>query len=388
MSSLPWTASGCRVSHPRARDSSQHMATGVRIAIVAPADDCVPSRADHATGNGIKALADALVMRGHTVLVCAPIPSHSDARVVGTVGYRGSGHVGPDVTLAHLMRAVAALERFKPDVTHDFTGHIGLLDAGEAVAAALTVTAAEPLPTMQPELMRNLAERRSRAGAPTALVAQTTWVQERIRGIAWDSVIPPAVTVRDAVFAAAKLPCAVYVGPLSPGGGVLAAVQAARALGLPLRIARRHATPAGDAYLFNHVSTHLGAEVEVVEVSDSSTGRRLLADAGLLITTPAVHARSPHTAVRALASGTPVLVAAAPTDPTAPIVDGSTVMQVTFTAMSPQTATHLRQADAYECRRRAAVTFGPDTTAAAYEQIYKRLLAPAGSRPLSIAGTT
>ena len=369
-------------------DKSEHMATGLRIAIVAPADDCVPSRADNATGNGIKAMADALVARGHAVLVCAPIPSHSDARVVGTVGYRGASRLGPDVTFAHLMRAVAALERFRPDITHDFTGHIGLLDAGEAVAAALTVTAAEPLAAMQPELMRSLPQRRARTGAPTALVAQTQWVRERIRGVSWDAVIPPAVTVRDATFTAAKLPFAAYIGALGPGGGVLAAVQAARALDMPLHIARRHVTPAADAYLFNHLGAQLGAEVRLVEVADASSGRRLLADASLLITTPGVHERSPETAIRALASGTPVLVAATPSQATAPIVDGSTVVQVPFSALSPETAARLRHTDAYECRRRAAVTFGPDTTAAEYERVYARLLTASQSTSLSGAAAT
>ncbi|NBO46395.1 MAG: hypothetical protein EBU85_05205 [Actinobacteria bacterium] len=348
------------------------MSTGLRVALVAPSYDCVPSSIDDPVGNGIRALADVLVARGHAVLVCAPLPSHSDARVVGTVMHSRDGtHV--DQTLAHLTRAASAIARFKPDVTHDFSGLIGLLAQSRLNRATLVVTVAEPMPTMRAELLRSLADV-SDEPRPV-FVAQTPWVSQRVSGLPWRAIIEPAVSVRDVVFKATKQPFAVYVGPLTAQSGLLRAVQAAAHMHLPLRVSRRFARPDEDAYLANHLA-HIGAEVEVVQSPSAQSQRDVIANARMLITTSQARDRAPHVVVRALASGTPVLVVADGNEHSQTHALPGAVWTSNVAELGPQIALELAAADPYECRRVAAVTLGPEVIATAYEAIYRSETAP------------
>lgn len=344
------------------------MSSGLRIALVSPAHDCVPSTIDDPVGNGIRALADVLVARGHSVLVCAPLPSHSDARVVGTVMHsRDSAHV--DQTLAHLTRSASAINRFKPDVTHDFSGLIGLIAQSQAKSAPLVVTVAEPMPTMRAELLRTLAGLGSEQRA--VFVAQTPWVSQRVSGLPWRAIIEPAVSVRDVVFKATKQPFAVYVGPLSVQAGLLQAVQAAANMHLPLRVSRRFARPDEDAYLANHLSTQIEAEVDIVQSPDAHSQRTLIANARVLITTTHARNRAPHVVVRALASGTPVLIVTDGSDDTESRALPGAVWTSHMVELGPHVSAELAAADPYACRRVAAVTLGPDVIAGAYEAVYQ-----------------
>lgn len=352
------------------------MTSGLRIALVAPAYDCVPSVIDDPVGNGIRALADVLVARGHSVLVCAPLPSHSDARVVGTVMRgRDSDHV--DHTLAHLTRALAAIARFKPDVTHDFSGLIGLFSQSQTQQSPLVVTVAEPLPVMRAEILRTIAEAGEINGSRATFVAQTTWVRRHISGLPWHATIEPAVSVRDVVFKATKQPFAAYIGPLTSQAGLLRVLQAATNLHLPLHISRRLARAEEDAYLANHLSTHLGDNVEIVQSSDAHSQRTLMANASVLITTSRARDRAPHAVMRSLASGTPVLIVT-DSDETRDIEQPhpGIVWTSPIAELSPHTAQEICAADPYECRRFAAVNLGPETTAAAYETVYRFATTP------------
>jgi hypothetical protein len=349
-----------------------------RIALIAPAHERVPSVTDGPVGNGIRALADTLTADGHTVLVAAPLPSHCDARLVGTVMHGAeTDHV--DHVAVHMLRALSAAARFKPDVVHDFSGLAGMFMDNALLETPLVITVYEPLSQLRKEILRSVAEARAASGRPTAFIAQSRWIQQHISGLAWKATIEPAVAVRDAIFNATKQPFALYTGPATAESGILRVVQAAQLLQLPLRIIHRQPHPVEDAFLANNLSTYLQSGVEIVAALDALNERRLLADARVLITTAQTQARVPHMTVRALASGTPVLeIEGAELDSLSRLSSSAqsaveVIHRVSLAQLGRTTYAAIEATDPYECRRIAAVMFGPQIAANSYVEIYRSL---------------
>ena len=368
----------------------------MRVAIVAPAHVTVPSPHDDPTGNGIRTLADALTARGHTVLVCAAGPSHCDARVFITMPRpahtRSKTNVesGVDIALTHVMRAAEAVQAFNPMVIHDYTGTLGLIAGIGDGKTPLVISVAEPLPSARLTLLEQLVGSRT---APTRCIAESEWIGEQLQPSLCRTVIAPGVTVHDVVFTARKRPYALYVGTADADSGLVHLARAARGLGLPLHIHLAGRAAADEAYLLNHLGTHIGDDLVVESANDAFSVRTLIAGAQMLLTTAGSLARYPQVAARAALSGTPTIQLTMHehvTHQQSETAPRSVTRVITMADATRATANEIRGIDPYECRRIGVMQWGPDAAAASYEHVYRDVINRAevgASAPLSAAAT-
>ena len=353
------------------------MTSPLRIAIVAQAWDCVPSRTDDAASLGIKHLADALVARGHTVLLCAVGPSHSDARVVVTMDQPGTELRGSwEALLTHVTGAIAATIKFQPDVIHDFTGVMPIIADSDLNDIPYVITIGEPLSFWRRNLIQQTVVKSLNNRAETAFVADTKWMEESFPSIPWTTAIPHAVSVHDCTFGTKKHPFALHIGPLEPLHRPFDVVKAAKQMHLPITIASHMFDANSQAFYANHLAGR--DDIAIINRHDALMARKLLSQAQVLITTDVAHSREPHWLTRALASGTPVVVAH-PADFSPEFADNSAVIEIDSARLNELQLSDVLAIDAYECRRLAARDYS--LTSAAYERIYEQVIGTKAKPP-------
>ena len=206
----------------------------LRIALVAPAWFPVPPRRYGGTELVVSALADGLAGAGHAVTLFASGDSHTHARLCSVYAQAPSTRLGDEtVALRHALACYRWAAEF--DLIHDHSG---------PAAVALAVNSATPVlhtvhGTLEGELgdlYEGLAE-----VAPGAGLVSISHNQRRAGPhLPWVANCPNGLDLsRYPVKSRAGGDYLAFLGRMAPDKGVHRAIELARVLGVPLRIAAK-----------------------------------------------------------------------------------------------------------------------------------------------------
>lgn len=345
----------------------------MRIAMLAPLYESVPPTQYGGTERVVYYLLEELVARGHDVTLFAsggtrtsarlvevcPKPLELMARLTDPMGY-------------HLLQLGMAFER---------AGDFDLIHSHCDFRAFpfSRLTSVPVLNTCHNRLDSPELQALARAYPEAAVTALSRNHQRQLPGARWMGVCHNGIPVEKFPFSPRHGEYLAFVGRLSPEKGPVAAIEAARRFGLPLKIAAK-INCWEKSYFETEIKPRLDPpNVEFVGQLDENAKREFLAGASALLFPISWPEPFGMVMIEAMAAGTPVLaypVGSAP-EVVDPGVTGYLCRDVDELASRIADATVLDRA---ACRARAAERFSSSVMADAYETAYRRLLAGDAAR--------
>jgi glycosyltransferase involved in cell wall biosynthesis len=337
----------------------------VRIAIIAPPWVPVPPPAYGGTEAVLDNLARGLADAGHEVLLFATGDSTCEVptrfvleRAAGMVG------AGSATELRHVVHAYDAVLDWRADIVHDHT-LVGPVYASRFEIPVVT-TNHGPFNAELSALYRVM-------GDSVAIIALSNHHAASAAGIPLAGVIHHGVDVDAFPVGDGDGDYVVFLGRMSPDKGVHVAARAARAAGVPLRIAAKMREPAELAYFNEHIAPMLGGAVQYVGEVGGPDKLELLARARCLLNPIQWHEPFGMVMIEALACGTPVVATPHGSVPEL-ITDGVTgFVRPTETELADMLL-QVDQLDRGECRKTAAERFSTQRMVADHLEIYERAL--------------
>jgi glycosyltransferase involved in cell wall biosynthesis len=350
----------------------------MRIAQVAPPFESVPPVRYGGTERVVSTLTEELVRRGHDVTLFASGDSRTSARLVSTVD-QALWHQTPRpkdfapywaITLGHLWEHI---EEF--DVVHSHLDYFAYPTARAAVRPVLTTLHGRlDLPEHQP-LYRYFRD--------VPLVSISDAQRRPVPDANWLATIYHGIELGEFTLNPQMGGYVAFLGRISRDKGLDTAIRAARRAGVPLRIAARMPLPdrqdadvqADWSYWQEEIQPLLkGRQVELVgELADRDKAEFLRNAAALLFP---IRWPEPFglVMVEALACGTPVLALNGGSVPEV-IQDGVTGFIRETEDELVDVLGRITELDRTRCRKEAERRFSPAAMAAAYEQVYARVVA-------------
>ncbi|HEX5415270.1 MAG TPA: glycosyltransferase family 4 protein [Chloroflexota bacterium] len=341
--------------------------------MLAPLYESVPPTQYGGTERVVYYLVEELVARGHDVTLFASGGSRTSARLIEASPR--PVELMPRLTDAigfHLLQLGMAFDRADEfDVIHshcDFRA----FPFGRLTSVPVLNTCHNRLDS--PEL-----QALARAYPEAAVTALSRNQQRQLPAARWLGVCHNGIPVDKFPFAANPGNYLAFVGRVSPEKGPVAAIEAARQVGMPLKIAAKINCWEED-YFEAEIKSRLDPpEVEFVGQLDELTKREFLAGAAALLFPISWPEPFGMVMIEAMASGTPVL--AYPVGSVPEVVDpgitGFLCRDVDELAARVDDAINLDRA---ACRAQVATRFSASAMADAYEAAYRRLLASDSAR--------
>jgi hypothetical protein len=177
-----------------------------------------------------------------------------------------------------------------------------------------------------------------------------------------------------------KEPFALFLGRMSPSKGPHLAIDAARAVGLPIVLAGKCSEPSEVAFFEREIKPRLGSDTEIFGVADSAAKRDLLSRACVMLFPICWEEPFGLVMIEAMACGTPVVALRRGSVPEI-IVNGVTGIVTDHPDRLPAAIGLARDLDPAACRAHVEARFGTELMAARYEDAYRRVLAEAGTLP-------
>jgi glycosyltransferase involved in cell wall biosynthesis len=340
----------------------------VRIAQVSPPWLAVPPKGYGGIEWVVALMADGLVERGHDVTLFATGDSQTKARLEFVFAMAP----GPDYINSIWHDAVQTLHAYRDtarfDVIHEHTVWSGLV-----AASLVDVPAVHTLHGAFTDEMRVLYES----------VADKLWfvaISERQRSLMpelrYAGVVYNGIDLEQYPFREQKEDFLLFLGRANPDKGVLRAVQAARASGLPLVMAVKVAQPEERRHWDEEVAPALPEDVTVLGELSQQEKADLLSRARAVLFP--IDWEEPFGLVmtEAMACGTPVIATPRGSVPEV-IADGETGFIVPVEGYGEAAAEALRrleEIDPKACRRRVEDRFSKEAMVTGYEAIYERAL--------------
>lgn len=347
----------------------------MRIALVASPFLPVPPRAYAGTERVIEVLAAGLHRRGHAVTLFAPGDSRVECELVPTIDrslWSRSDSPEDPQPFFELTRARVWRERERFDVIHSHLEAHGFQFARHCPTPVVsTLHGRLDLPGL-PELIAEFSE------IPLVSVSdnqrrwypQANWVATVHHGLALESMTH---SDRPGGYLA-------LVGRLSPEKGIAEAVQLARQVGLPLRVAAKQRSPE-EQRLYREVLEPAVREGVAEYLGEIGPPERDALYAGALATLMLGAWPEPFglVAIESLAAGTPVIARKAGALPEIIEhgVDGFLVDDVIEASLAID---RVRSLDRGRIRERALARFSADCMVDAYERVYRRVVEDARAR--------
>jgi glycosyltransferase involved in cell wall biosynthesis len=228
----------------------------MNVAILSPVWFPVPP-----TGYGgieliVGLLADALVEAGHEVTLFASGDSETLAELDAVFEEAPSELIGQ--TFWELDHAIGCFVRHEEfDLIHDHTGLLGLA-LGTMLPTPLVHTVHGPLTGRPGELY----ERVTRFTRSPSLVSLSLAQRRPRPRLPWLANVPNAIDLGRYPFEPERGDYLVWLGRMTPDKGAHVAVDVARRVGLPLKLAGKNAEPLEQAYFAEHVEPHLDGDIE------------------------------------------------------------------------------------------------------------------------------
>lgn len=344
----------------------------MRIALIAPPWVPVPPVAYGGTEAVLDALARGLLAAGHEVRLATPGDSTCDVPRISTVDHAvGTDHMSPALELAHAVRAYDHVAAWRPDVVHDHTMVGPLIGAG--AGAPVLTTNHGPFDPLLRDCYRAIAARSSVIAISASHAASAS-------GIPIEEVIHHGVDLQryrpgpggDA---------ALFLGRMSPDKGVHTAIRAARAAGVPLRIAAKLREPDERAYFESVVRPMLGGDVEYLGEVGAEDKVRLLGESRCLLNPIQWAEPFGMVMIEALACGTPVVATRWGSVPEI-VTDGETGFIRTGVTALAEAVLAAADLSRVRCRRRAEERFSMERMVRHHVEVYRRVSERAAGRPL------
>ena len=353
----------------------------LRIAVLAPPWIAVPPPGYGGIEAVVDLLCEALVQRGHEVMLFAAPGSRSAAGVYPLLEDAHPDEIGSSlyesdhVACAWEQVELAAERGERFDVVHDHSGFTALAMA-DRVDAPVVHTIHGPF---APETV-HFYQRHARKA--TLVAISRSQAQSAPSGVHIAGVVPNPIAVDRWPLRERKKDYLLWVGRMDPVKGPDRAIQAARLAGRTLVLAGP--VQAGqDDFFRERVAPYVdGRGVHYVGEVAGVAKQELFANAAALLMP--VRWREPFgmVMVEALACGTPV-VAFAEGAATEIVIDGENGMLVADEAEMAQAIDRVDTIDPVRCRESVARRYSVAVTAAGYERLYRQAIETA--RPTGVS---
>jgi glycosyltransferase involved in cell wall biosynthesis len=309
-------------------------------------------------------LADALVARGHSVILVGAGVNGTRARFLRTYQVAPSHRVGevmPEILHAAVVNRY--LEELEVDVVHDHS-LAGPLTAG-ARPTPTVVTTHGPCNGEMAAFYRHL-------DAGVSFVAISDSQRRLAPDLNWAGRVYNAVRVATYPFQAQKEDYVLFIGRFIAHKGAHLAIDAARAAGRRIVLAGKLREPCEQAYFDTEIRPRLGRDTEFVGEADARCKRALYAGAHCLVFPVQWEEPFGLVMIEAMACGTPVVAIGRGSVPEI-VRDGVTGFVCDHTRRLAPAIDAAGELSARACRRHVARHFDVPAMAAGYEEVYSRL---------------
>ena len=342
----------------------------MRIAIIAPPWVPVPPTAYGGIETVLDTLARGLDSAGHEVTLFTTGDSTCSVQkkwVFDTA--RGIAGAGPSVELRHVIAAYDLAGEF--DVVHDHT-LTGPVYADRFPWVPVVTTNHGPFLSDLGPLYQAVSDR-----VPVIAISEHQASTAHRVNIA--AVIHHGIDLDDWPVGTGRGGYALFLGRMNPDKGVHHAAGAARAAGVPLKIAAKMSEPAEFDYFNSAVRPLLGKEVEFVGEVARAEKLELLCDALCLLNPIDWPEPFGMVMIESLASGTPVVASGVGSAPEI-VEDGVNGYLAANRLELVEVLTEVESLDRQVCRKAAEDRFSAELMVDRHVTVYERL---AGGESLS-----
>ncbi|HZU71776.1 MAG TPA: glycosyltransferase family 4 protein [Acidimicrobiales bacterium] len=344
----------------------------MRIAIISPPWVPVPPPAYGGTETVLDTLARGLVAAGHSVLLYAT--GDSTCPVPLDFSFKSALGVGTSGAAAELRHAIDAYDRVADfDIVHDHT-LVGPVYADRLPWLPVVTTNHGPFESDLGPLYSAISDR-------VPVIAISHHQASSARGVNLAGVIHHGVDLDRFAVGAGRGGYALFLGRMSPDKGVHVAARAARAAGVPLRIAAKMSEAAELDYFRRRVEPLLGGDVEFIGEVGYDEKIRLLGEAQCLLNPIAWPEPFGMVMIEALATGTPVVATPSGAAPEI-VTDGVTGYLAADEAGLVTALRRTAELDRSACRASVVERFSAERMVQAHLRVYEQVAAANQSRLL------
>jgi glycosyltransferase involved in cell wall biosynthesis len=357
-----------------ARSANPPFIGRLHIALALPPWFDVPPRAYGGIETLVADLADALIERGHDVVMVAAGNNGTGARLLRTYEVAPSERLGeamPEVLQAAWISHY--LDELDVDIVHDHSLAGPLTARGRR--APTVVTAHGPCAGEMADYYRHLS-------CDVHLVAISNSQRRLAADLNWAGTVYNAVKVANFPFRRCKENYVLFLGRFSPDKGAHLAIDAARRAGRPILLAGKMLEPDERAYFEAEVRPRLGNDVEFVGEVNMSAKQELYAAAHCLLFPIGWDEPFGMVMIEAMACGTPVVALRRGSVPEI-VIDGVTGFVRDRPSELPAAIDGVRGLSPAACRRHVERHFDASIMAAGYERVYARFADARASSPAS-----
>jgi glycosyltransferase involved in cell wall biosynthesis len=207
-------------------------------------------------------------------------------------------------------------------------------------------------------------------GDSIGLVAISDAQRSKAPHLPWLATAANAIRVETFPFSSEKEEFALFLGRFHPDKAPHLAIEAARAVGLPIVLAGKCAEPIERAYFAREIESRLGDDVTIFGVANATQKRDLLVRARCLLFPACWDEPFGLVMIEAMACGTPV-VGLRRGAVSEVVVDGLTGILADHPDELAGAVNSARAIDPHDCRRHVETRFTPEQMAASYEAAYR-----------------
>jgi glycosyltransferase involved in cell wall biosynthesis len=352
----------------------------VKIAILSPVWFPVPPARYGGIEWIVALLADGLVERGHDVTLYASGGSTTKAKLVSVFPEAPSEFIG--TTLYELHHALACFEQAEEcDIVNDHSGPLGAaLGAGSATPVVHTVHG--PLNRRAGELYEQVDRVAPRVG----LISLSMNQRAPLPHLNWIANCPNALDLSLYPVHPHRGDYLLFLGRMSPDKGAHRAVEVARELRLPLRLAGKMQELREEEYFEATVRPHLGDGIEFLGEVSHEEKVDLLQNARATLFPIEWAEPFGLVMIESMACGTPVIATRHGAVPEVIENGVSGVIVDDYRAM-PGALERADQIDPMACRRYVEDRFSKERMVADYEAAYLKALGNLGANASAFGQT-
>jgi glycosyltransferase involved in cell wall biosynthesis len=338
----------------------------MKVGLIAPPWLLIPPEQYGGTESVIDRVARGLLAQGHEVLLAAPEGSTCPVPLVPGLGAADPERMGQtDVEIRYVLAAYEAMGDV--DIVHDHTV-AGPLCVEPPAGVPVVTTVHGPFD----ENLGPIYAEMSRRGVHVVAISENQ--ASTAPGIKVAAVIHHGIDVEDVPTGSGDGGYTCFLGRMVADKGVREAVLAARAAGLPLKIAAKMREPAEEQYFENEVKPLLGDDVVYIGEVDHEAKYELLGNAVAMLNPLQWPEPFGLVMIEALACGTPIV--AHPNGSVPEIVtDGVTGFLRDDVDALADALRHVPGLSRAACRESAENSFSTTRMVEDHLQLYQRLLA-------------
>jgi glycosyltransferase involved in cell wall biosynthesis len=333
----------------------------LKIASVMPPWFDVPPEAYGGIESLVAELIDALIERGHDVVMLGAGTNRTRAQFRRTYQEAPSERIGQSLPeILHAAWSSRYLDELDVDVVHDHSIAGPLAARGRKVPTI--VTAHGPCVGEMLSYYRAIAP-------DTHLVAISDSQRRLAPDLPWKATVHNAVKAADFTLREDKEDRVLFVGRMTPDKGAHLAIDAARGAGRRILLAGKLTEPHEQAYFDSEVAPRLGDDAEFVGEADASAKQELYGAAHCLVFPICWEEPFGLVMIEAMACGTPVVALRRGSVPEV-VLDGTTGYVRDDPADLPAAINEAGGIEPAACRRHVEEKFDVAVMTAGYERIY------------------